>query len=94
MVWRRLYGDLTALPPTTYRRPTEKMRKESIEECSDMIWDNVFLMEVGCFGLDIKDEFFTVRIVRGWNRLLGEIVDVPFLKVVKARLDGALNNLI
>ena len=35
-----------------------------------------------------------MRVVRHWNRLPREAVDVPSLEVFKARLDGALNNLL
>jgi len=35
-----------------------------------------------------------VRVVRHWNRLPREVVEAPFLDTVKARLDGALSNLI
>ncbi|KFQ02770.1 hypothetical protein N329_03598, partial [Haliaeetus albicilla] len=38
--------------------------------------------------------FFTVRVVRCWTRLPREVVDVPSLAVFKARLDGALSNLV
>ena len=38
--------------------------------------------------------FFTKRVVRHWNRLPRELVDAPSLEVSKARLDGALGNLI
>ena len=38
----------------------------------------------------IKKKFFTVRVVRHWNRLPGEVVDAPSLEAFKARLDGAL----
>ena len=38
--------------------------------------------------------FFTMRVVRCWNRLPGEAVDVPSLEVFKARLDGALGSLV
>jgi len=37
---------------------------------------------------------FTERVMRHWNRLPREIVDAPSLEVFKARLDGALGNLI
>ncbi|KFQ82605.1 hypothetical protein N337_07804, partial [Phoenicopterus ruber ruber] len=46
------------------------------------------------FRLDIRKKFFTLRVVRHWNRLLLEVVDAPTLEVCKARLDGALSNLI
>ncbi|KFP07394.1 hypothetical protein N300_07837, partial [Calypte anna] len=44
--------------------------------------------------IEIRKKFFTVRVVRHWNRLPREAVDVPSLKVFKARLDGALSNLV
>ncbi|KFO82796.1 hypothetical protein N303_15261, partial [Cuculus canorus] len=46
------------------------------------------------FKLDIRKNFFTMRVVRHWNRLPREAVDAPSLKVPKARLDGALGSLI
>ena len=44
--------------------------------------------------LDIRRKFFTLRVVRHWNRLPREIMDAPSLEVLKASLDGALANLI
>jgi len=44
--------------------------------------------------LDITKEFFTMRVVRQWHRLPREAVAVPSLEVFKARLDGALSNLV
>jgi len=35
-----------------------------------------------------------MRVVRHWNRLPREAVDVPSLAVFKARLDGAWSNLV
>ncbi|KFP98910.1 hypothetical protein N330_04338, partial [Leptosomus discolor] len=46
------------------------------------------------FRLDIRKKFFTMRVVRHWNRLPREAVAAPSLAVFKARLDGALSNLV
>ncbi|KGL97742.1 hypothetical protein N301_06851, partial [Charadrius vociferus] len=46
------------------------------------------------FKLDIRRKLFTLRVVRHWNRLPREVVDAPSLEVFKARLDGALSNLV
>ena len=47
-----------------------------------------------CQGSFFVCLFFTERVVKSWNRLPREVVDAPSPKVVKARLDGALGNLI
>jgi len=46
------------------------------------------------FRIDVRMKFFTVRVVRHWNRLPGEVVAAPSLAVFKARLVGALSNLV
>ncbi|KFR01617.1 hypothetical protein Y956_12922, partial [Nipponia nippon] len=53
-----------------------------------------FKLKEGRFGLDIRKLFFTMRVVRHWNRLPREAVDAPSLEVFKARLDGALSSLV
>ncbi|KFQ89039.1 hypothetical protein N337_01365, partial [Phoenicopterus ruber ruber] len=42
----------------------------------------------------IRQKFFTMRVVRHWNRLPREAVDALSLEVFKARLDGALSTLV
>ena len=44
------------------------------------------------FRLYVRKKLFTLRVVRHWNRLPGEAVDVPSLEMFKARLDGALSS--
>ncbi|KFW64555.1 hypothetical protein AS28_12792, partial [Pygoscelis adeliae] len=55
---------------------------------------NGFKLKEGKFRFDIRKKFFTMRVVRHWNRLPREAVDAPSLEMFKARLDGALSNLV
>ena len=61
---------------------------------SDGTRDSSFKLKDGRFRLDIRKKFFTVRVVRHWHRLPRESVDAPSLAVFRARLDGALANLV
>ncbi|KFW70008.1 hypothetical protein AS28_10958, partial [Pygoscelis adeliae] len=55
---------------------------------------NGFKLKEGRFRLDIRNKFFTLRVVKHWDRLPREAVDAPSLETFKVRLDGALSNLI
>ncbi|KGL91348.1 hypothetical protein N301_14752, partial [Charadrius vociferus] len=55
---------------------------------------NGYKLEEGRFKLNIRKKFFTLRVVRHWNRLPREAVEPPSLEVFKARLDLALGNLV
>ena len=63
-----------------------------IRDCSDR--GNSFKLKKGRFSLNVSKKFFTVRVMRQWNRLPREVVDAPSLAVFKARLDGALSSLV
>ncbi|PKU46624.1 hypothetical protein llap_3068 [Limosa lapponica baueri] len=65
-----------------------------IRECNNRTRGKGFKLTEGRFRLDIKKKFFTVRVVRHWNRLPREVVGAPSQEVFKARLDGALSNLV
>jgi len=66
----------------------------SITVCSDRMRGSGFKLEEGRFRPDIRKKFFTVRVVRHWNRLSRDVVDAPRLEAVKARLDGSSSNLV
>ena len=53
-----------------------------------------FLIFLNFLRLDIRKTFFMMRVVKHWNRLPREAVDASSLETFKARLDGALSNLI
>ncbi|KFO56697.1 hypothetical protein N302_00793, partial [Corvus brachyrhynchos] len=55
---------------------------------------NGFKLKEERFRLDVQKEFFTQRVVRHWHRLPTEAVDGPSPEAFKARLDGALSNLV
>jgi len=63
---------------------------------SDKTKGNGFKRKEGRFRLDRRKKLFTMRVLRHWNRLPreAEAVDAPCLAVLKARLDGALSNLV
>jgi len=41
-----------------------------------------------------REKFFTVSVVKHWKRLPREVVDDTSMEVFKARLDGAVSNLV
>ena len=55
---------------------------------------NGFKLKERRFRLDIRKKFFTMRMVKLWQRLPRAVGDAPSLETFQARLDGALSNLI
>ncbi|KFV83824.1 hypothetical protein N308_00347, partial [Struthio camelus australis] len=46
------------------------------------------------FHLNLRKNFFTVRVTEHWNRLPGEVVESPSLEILKTRLDAILGNML
>jgi len=91
---RRLWGDLIAA--FQYLKGAYRMDGEGLftRVCSDRTRGKGCKLKEGRFRLDIRKTLFTMRVVRPWSRLPREAVAAPSLEVLKARLDGALSNLV
>ena len=91
---RRLQGDLIAALEClkgTYKKDAEQLFSR---DYSNRTRGNSFKLKEGRCRVDIRNKIFTRRVVRHWNRLPREVVDAPSLEVFKARLGGALSNLV
>jgi len=91
---RRLRGDLTAA--FQYLKGACRKDGEGLftRGCSARTRGNSCKLKEGRFRFDIRNQFFTTRVVRHWNMLPREAVAAPSLAVFKARLDGALSKLV
>ncbi|KAK4818682.1 hypothetical protein QYF61_017903 [Mycteria americana] len=89
---KRLWGDLIAAFQYfkgAYKKDGDRLFSRA---CCDSTRGNGFKLKEG--RQDTRKKFFTMRVVRHWNRLPREVVDAPSLETFKARLDRALSNLI
>jgi len=90
----RLRGDLIAVLKYlegAYRKDGEGLFTRM---SSDKRRGNSCKLKEGRFRLHIRKKFFTMRVVKHWNRLPRAAVAAPSLTVFKPRLDGALSNLV
>ncbi|KFQ48706.1 hypothetical protein N334_11532, partial [Pelecanus crispus] len=91
---KRLRGDFIAASQYlkgAYRKDGDNLFSKA---CCDRTRSNGFKLKEDRFRLDIRKAFFTMRVVRHWKMLPREVVDAPSLETFKARLYGALSNLI
>ncbi|KAK4814242.1 hypothetical protein QYF61_012738 [Mycteria americana] len=76
---RRLRGDL----PGAYRKDRDRLFSKA---CCDKTRSNGFKLREGGFRLDLRKKFFTMRVVKHWNRLPREVVEAPSLETFKVKL--------
>jgi len=79
------------VPEGAYKRAGEGLFARAWR---DRTRGNGFKLKERRFRLDIRRKFFTLRVVRPWQGLPREAVTALSLAVFKARLDGALSNLV
>ncbi|KFV14690.1 hypothetical protein N340_14679, partial [Tauraco erythrolophus] len=91
---RRLRGDLIAA--FQYLKETYRKAGEGLftRVSTDRTKGNGFKLKENRFRLDLRKKFFSMRVVRLWNKLPREVVDAPSLEGFKSRLDGSLSSLI
>jgi len=91
---RRMWGEILMAfqyLKGAYKKDGDKLISRT---CCERTRCNGFKLQEGRFILDIRKKFFTMRVVRYWNGLPGEVIGAPSLETFKVRLDEALSNLI
>ncbi|KAK4817841.1 hypothetical protein QYF61_000676 [Mycteria americana] len=80
---RRLQGDLIAAfqyLKGAYKKDGDRLFSRA---CSNRTRGNGFKIKEGRFRLATRKKFFTMRVVKHWNRLPREVVDAPSLETFK-----------
>jgi len=94
ILWRREGARGTLQPFPDLKGPYSKAGDGLfITACSYRKRGNGFKLQEGRFRLNVRKKFFTVSVVRHWNRLPSEAVDAPSLEALQAKLDGMGSNL-
>jgi len=91
---RRLQG--SSIVAFQYLKVSCKKNKSKLfsRACSNRTKGDGFELKEGRFKLDIRNEFFMMRVMKLQNRFPREVVGALSLETFKVRLDGALSNLV
>ena len=85
---RRLHRDLRAVIQYLKGGCKKERYRLFIRVCWDRTRRNGFKLKEGRFRLNIRKKFFTIRVMKHWNKLPKKVMESPSLKTFKVRLEG------
>jgi len=80
--------------PNIIRCFSRKFSSALLSECKYQLSIRTQLYRERNLSVTEISSIFTTRVMRHWNRMPRQAMDVPSLRVFKARLNGALSNML